>query len=79
MKNIPIILMGCGGVGRPTPPHIVSCRTLHANKGIHLRVVGIFDSKSFLVVPDVSSMEFNDTFLMNICQIKSTAVPSNMC
>ncbi|CAH1453426.1 unnamed protein product [Lactuca virosa] len=79
MKNIPIILMGCGGVGRQLLHHIVSCRTLHANKGIHLRVVGIFDSKSFLVVPDVSSMEFNDTFLMNICQIKSNGLSLQTC
>lgn len=48
-------------------------------QGIHLRVAGIFDSKSFLVVPDVSSMEFNDTFLMNICQIKSNGLSLQTC
>lgn len=79
LKNIPIILMGCGGVGRQLLQHIVSCRTLHANKEIHLRVVGVCDSKSFLVVPDVLSMEFNDTFLTKICQIKSNNLSLQTC
>ncbi|KAK3001236.1 hypothetical protein RJ639_021255 [Escallonia herrerae] len=33
MKRIPLILMGCGGVGRQLLEHIVSCRDLHAKQG----------------------------------------------
>ena len=32
MKNIPLLLMGCGGVGRQLLQHIVSCRSLHAQQ-----------------------------------------------
>lgn len=31
-KNISLILMGCGGVGRQLLQHIVSCRSLHAKQ-----------------------------------------------
>ncbi|KAI3692047.1 hypothetical protein L6452_31856 [Arctium lappa] len=79
MKNIPVILMGCGGVGSQLLQHIVSCRTLHANKGVRLRVVGVGDSKSFLVARDALSMEFNDTFLMDICRIKSDGLSLQTC
>ncbi|KAD4178499.1 hypothetical protein E3N88_27090 [Mikania micrantha] len=79
MKNIPIILMGCGGVGRQLLQHIVSCRTLHANKGIHLRVVGVCDSKMFLVTPDVLSTEFDDAFLMDICKTKFDRLSLEQC
>jgi hypothetical protein len=30
MKTIPLLLIGCGGVGRQLLQHIVSCRSLHA-------------------------------------------------
>ncbi|KAK1430700.1 hypothetical protein QVD17_13640 [Tagetes erecta] len=79
MKNIPIILMGCGGVGRQLLQHIVSCRSLHANKGIHLRVVGVCDSKTFLVTQDVLSTEFDDAFLMDICRTKSDGLSLEKC
>lgn len=79
MKNIPVILIGCGGVGRQLLQHIVSCRALHADKGIRLRVVGVCDSKSFLVSTDVLSTEFDDTFLMDICQIKSDRLCLEKC
>ena len=32
MKSIPVVLMGCGGVGRQLLQHIVTCRSLHANQ-----------------------------------------------
>lgn len=32
MKKIPVLLLGCGGVGRHLLHHIVSCRSLHANQ-----------------------------------------------
>lgn len=32
MKNLPVFLMGCGGVGRQLLQHIVSCRSLHAKQ-----------------------------------------------
>ncbi|XP_076915644.1 uncharacterized protein LOC143575074 [Bidens hawaiensis] len=79
MKNIPIILMGCGGVGRQLLQHVVNCRSLHANMGIHLRVVGVCDSKTFLVAPDVLSQEFDDAFLTNICKTKSDKLSLEKC
>jgi len=29
---LPVVLLGCGGVGRYLLRHIVSCRPLHANQ-----------------------------------------------
>ncbi|KAG0466426.1 hypothetical protein HPP92_018006 [Vanilla planifolia] len=72
MKSIPILLMGCGGVGRQLLDHIVSCRSLHSNLGLALRVVGICDSSSLIVVNDAVKMELNDDSLKKICTIKST-------
>ncbi|KAK9999157.1 hypothetical protein SO802_018760 [Lithocarpus litseifolius] len=71
MKTIPVVLMGCGGVGRQLLHHIVSSRSLHASLGVHLRVVGVCDSKSSIFVSDVLSMEFDDKFLLELCQLKS--------
>ncbi|KAK7829819.1 homoserine dehydrogenase [Quercus suber] len=71
MKTIPVVLMGCGGVGRQLLHHIVSSRSLHAKLGVHLRVVGVCDSKSSIVVSDVLSMELDDKFLLELCQLKS--------
>ncbi|XP_050112243.1 uncharacterized protein LOC126590777 [Malus sylvestris] len=70
-KNISLILMGCGGVGRQLLQHIVSCRSLHAKQGIHLRVVGVSDSKSLLVASDAFTMELPDDFLLEVCRAKS--------
>uniref|UniRef100_A0A2N9FMU5 homoserine dehydrogenase n=1 Tax=Fagus sylvatica TaxID=28930 RepID=A0A2N9FMU5_FAGSY len=71
MKTIPVILMGCGGVGRHLLHHIVSCRSLHAKLGVHLRVVGVCDSKSSIIVSDVFFMELDEKFLLELCQLKS--------
>lgn len=71
MKSISLILMGCGGVGRELLQHIVSCRTLHAKQGVRLRVVGVSDSKSLLVSPDVFLKELDDGLLNDICRVKS--------
>ncbi|KAF3962288.1 hypothetical protein ACB098_08G087100 [Castanea mollissima] len=71
MKTIPVVLMGCGGVGRQLLHHIVSSRSLHTQLGVHLRVVGVCDSKSSIFVSDVLSMEFDDKFLLELCQLKS--------
>ncbi|CAK7329188.1 unnamed protein product [Dovyalis caffra] len=71
MKNIPLLLMGCGGVGRQLLQHIVSCRSLHAQQGVHLRVVGVCDSKSLVVAPDVITRELNDQTLSEVCRVKS--------
>ncbi|XP_062082415.1 uncharacterized protein LOC133788821 isoform X4 [Humulus lupulus] len=70
MKNIPVVLMGCGGVGRQLLQHIVTCRSLHANQGIRLRVVGVCDSKSLVAAPDVYSMELSDNLLLEVCRVK---------
>lgn len=70
MKTIPLLLMGCGGVGRQLLQHIVSCRSLHAQMGVYLRVVGVCDSESLIAVSDVFSMDLDDRFLSEICQVK---------
>ncbi|XP_048139402.1 bifunctional aspartokinase/homoserine dehydrogenase 1 isoform X1 [Rhodamnia argentea] len=70
MKKIALILMGCGGVGRQLLHHIVSCRSLHANQGVHLRVVGVCDSKSLVVAPDAHPSELDDNFLLEVCRVK---------
>ncbi|KAJ4970879.1 hypothetical protein NE237_003978 [Protea cynaroides] len=72
MKSIPLLLMGCGGVGRQLLQHIVSCRSIHAEQGLILRVVGVCDSKSLLVATDVFTKQLNDSFLMEICRVKSS-------
>lgn len=69
-KNIPLLLMGCGGVGCQLLQHIVSCRSLHSKMGVHLRVVGVCDSKSLLVASDVLTTELDDTSLTEVCQVK---------
>ncbi|KAJ8750278.1 hypothetical protein K2173_014193 [Erythroxylum novogranatense] len=71
MKKIALLLMGCGGVGRQLLHHIVSCRSLHAKKGVHLRVVGVCDSKSLVVTSDVLTGELDDAFLSELCRLKS--------
>lgn len=70
MKIIPVILVGCGGVGRQLLHHIVSCRPLHAEQGVHLRVIGVCDSRSLVLASDVLTTELNDKILMEICHVK---------
>ncbi|KAI3987474.1 hypothetical protein MKX01_017172 [Papaver californicum] len=76
MKNIIVVLMGCGGVGKQLIQHIINSRSLHSKLGLHLRVIGVCDSTSFLVLPNVSDskMELNDSLLMEICRLKSSGV-----
>ncbi|KAI5667198.1 hypothetical protein M9H77_17051 [Catharanthus roseus] len=71
MKKIPLLLMGCGGVGRKLIHHIVSCRPLHSKQGVRLRVVGVCDSKSMVVASDVFTEELDDECLAKICKAKS--------
>ncbi|XP_009120734.1 bifunctional aspartokinase/homoserine dehydrogenase 1 [Brassica rapa] len=75
MKKISVILMGCGGVGRQLLQHIVSFRSLHAKMGVHLRVVGVSDSKSLVVPVDVLKEELDDELLSVVCRIKSAGSP----
>ncbi|CAM8960639.1 unnamed protein product [Rhodiola kirilowii] len=70
MKKIPLILLGCGGVGRQLIHHIVSCRSLHAKQGVHLRIVGVSDSKNLIAASDVSTGELDDSSLLEICSVK---------
>ncbi|KAJ8646510.1 hypothetical protein MRB53_008258 [Persea americana] len=72
---LPLLVMGCGGVGRQLLHHIVSCRSLHAKQGLQLRVVGVCDSQSLVLTADVFTMELSDTSLMEICQKKSSGSP----
>ncbi|KAH0777274.1 hypothetical protein KY290_008685 [Solanum tuberosum] len=74
MKSLPVFLMGCGGVGRQLLQHIVSCRSLHAKQGVHLRVVGVCDSKSLVVVADVLTAELDDSFLLESFGVVSLPV-----
>ncbi|KAL6518696.1 hypothetical protein OROHE_017746 [Orobanche hederae] len=71
MVNIPLLLMGCGGVGRQLLHHIISCRTLHSKQGVRLRVVGVCDSKCMVVKHDVLISELDDEFLLKLCEVKS--------
>ncbi|KAL6499692.1 hypothetical protein OROGR_027602 [Orobanche gracilis] len=71
MVNIPLLLMGCGGVGRQLLHHIISCRTLHSKQGVRLRVVGVCDSKCMVVKHDVLISELDDEFLLKLCKVKS--------
>ena len=47
---LPVVLLGCGGVGRYLLRHIVSCRPFHANQ------VSLFFSPCPLVCPIVSAI-----------------------
>ncbi|XP_050224651.1 uncharacterized protein LOC126674269 isoform X2 [Mercurialis annua] len=71
MKTIALVVMGCGGVGRQLIHHILSCRSLHADQGVHLRVVGVCDSECLVVASDVLTRELNDQFLSRVCHLKS--------
>lgn len=71
MKNIPLILLGCGGVGRQLLQHIVSCRSLHSTQGLCLRVVGVGDTKSLVVSDDLLHKGLDDSFLLQLCRVKS--------
>lgn len=76
MKSVlPVVLLGCGGVGRYLLRHIVSCRPLHANKGVAIRVVGVADSSSLLVADDIHSSGLDDALLTHLCTAKSAGSP----
>ncbi|MED6186369.1 hypothetical protein PIB30_066012 [Stylosanthes scabra] len=70
MKTIPLILMGCGGVGCHLLQHIVSCRSLHSSQGLSLNVLGVSDSKSLVVSEDSANKGLDDKFLMELCRVK---------
>ncbi|KAK1316043.1 hypothetical protein QJS10_CPA05g00626 [Acorus calamus] len=72
LKKIPLILMGCGGVGQQLLQHIVTCRPLHAKLGLHLRVLGVCDSRSILVANDIFTAELGDSSLHAVCRVKSS-------
>ncbi|CAL5098513.1 unnamed protein product [Urochloa decumbens] len=72
---LPVVLLGCGGVGRYLLRHIVSCRPLHANQGVAIRVVGVADSSSLLVADDVHSSGLDDALLTHLCAAKSAGSP----
>ncbi|KAF3327272.1 hypothetical protein FCM35_KLT07390 [Carex littledalei] len=75
MKSIPIILLGCGGVGRQLLHHIISCRSIHYKQGIVIKVVGVSDSRSLLVSDDIMLTGMEDEFLAAICHAKSAGSP----
>ncbi|XP_068659982.1 uncharacterized protein [Aristolochia californica] len=72
MKSIPLLLMGCGGVGRQLLHHIIDTRSLHAKQGLLLRVVGVSDSQTLVVAPDVFTTGLNDNYLAELCRLKSS-------
>ncbi|KAG6529959.1 hypothetical protein ZIOFF_012176 [Zingiber officinale] len=87
--TIPVLLLGCGGVGRHLLHHIVACRDLHSKMacllqtvfcslipkslGLVLRVVGVSDSRSLLLVDDVATGGFEDALLTEIFRLKSSS------
>ncbi|KAK9154534.1 hypothetical protein Sjap_002014 [Stephania japonica] len=75
MKSIPVLLMGCGGVGRDLLQHILTCRSLHAQQGLALRVVGVCDAKSLIAVSDDDLLiaQLTDPFLKEICRFKASS------
>ncbi|VAI30120.1 unnamed protein product [Triticum turgidum subsp. durum] len=75
MSVLPVVLLGCGGVGRHLLRHIVSCRPLHANQGVSIRVVGVADSSSLLVADDVRASGLDDALLNDLCSAKSAGSP----
>ncbi|KAK6144132.1 hypothetical protein DH2020_020952 [Rehmannia glutinosa] len=77
MVNIPLLLMGCGGVGRQLLHHIISCRDLHSKQGVRLRVVGVCDSKSMVTIQDVLTFELGDEYLLQLCKVKSSGSSLN--
>nr|TKW07616.1 hypothetical protein SEVIR_7G318751v2 [Setaria viridis] len=72
---LPVVLLGCGGVGRYLLRHIVSCRPLHANQGVAVRMVGVADSSSLLVADDVHSSGLDDALLTQLCAAKAAGSP----
>ncbi|CAN6373929.1 unnamed protein product [Urochloa humidicola] len=72
---LPVVLLGCGGVGRYLLRHIVSCRPLHANQGVAIRVVGVADSSSLLIADDVHSSGLDDALLTHLCAAKAAGSP----
>ncbi|XP_040384909.1 bifunctional aspartokinase/homoserine dehydrogenase-like [Oryza brachyantha] len=64
---LPVVFLGCGGVGRHLLRHIVSCRPLHANQGVAIQVVGVADSSSLLVADDLHSNGLDDALLTDLC------------
>ncbi|PNT65523.1 hypothetical protein BRADI_4g43920v3 [Brachypodium distachyon] len=74
---LPVVLLGCGGVGRHLLRHIVSCRPLHANQGVSIRVVGVSDSSSLLLAADDlrAGAGLDDALLGDLCAAKSAGSP----
>uniref|UniRef100_A0A0E0BET7 Homoserine dehydrogenase n=1 Tax=Oryza glumipatula TaxID=40148 RepID=A0A0E0BET7_9ORYZ len=65
---LPVVLLGRGGVGRHLLRHILSCRPLHANQGVAIRVQGV-------VADDLHSNGFDDALLADLCAAKSAGSP----
>ncbi|KAF6171997.1 hypothetical protein GIB67_029415 [Kingdonia uniflora] len=65
--------LGCGGVGLQLLQYIFSCRSLHAKQGLGLRVVGVCDSKSLILISDVFTKDFDDFLLLEICRLKNSS------
>jgi len=40
-------------------------------QGVHLRVVGVSDSKSLVVTPDIKQKELDDNILSEVWRVKS--------
>ncbi|OIV90180.1 hypothetical protein TanjilG_01376 [Lupinus angustifolius] len=74
MKCIPLILLGCGGVGSHLLQHIVSSRSLHSKQGLWLRVAGVCDSKYLILAEDLLNKGLADSILLELCRIKSAGI-----
>lgn len=75
LTHIPIVLLGCGGVGQHLISHILDTRILHAAQGVHISVKAICDSKSVVMSGDGHVPELEDAVLKRIILAKASGSP----
>eukprot|EP00250_Pteridium_aquilinum_P001990 c12202_g1_i1 orf=281-1441(-) len=75
MKILPIVLLGCGGVGQQLISHILHTRPLHAAQGVHISVQAVCDSNSLAVSKGGQVAELSDAVLNRIQSTKALKLP----
>lgn len=71
-KSLPILLLGCGGVGQQLISHILYNRSLHAAQGVHISVEAVCDTNSLAVN---ESDQLSDAVLRKIQLTKASKLP----
>lgn len=51
VTRLPVILLGCGGVGLQLLRHVASTRELHLSQGVRIQIVAVSDSSGTIVGP----------------------------